>query len=237
MQGALAGVPAETQQLIVAISPGWNQHRGFLVGMERKGDSWKPAGPAVPALLGRSGLAWGRGIKGQLEVGARKTEGDGRAPAGLFALGRLYGYAAEPPEGTTLPYHQVTAADAWIDDVRHPDYNKHVRVDPQNPPAWFASQRMRLGDDAYKWKLEIRHNSDPIIAGAGSAIFFHVRRGENRATAGCTTMEEETLVSLIQWLRADARPLYVLLPRQEYLRVWKSWNLPDPATLPGQLMQ
>ncbi len=234
---ARANVPAECGQLVVAIASGWNHHRAQLVGMERSGDTWKAAGPVVPVLVGRSGLAWGRGLRGQRQVGPRKVEGDGRAPAGLFTIGTLYGYAEEPPEGTTLRYHQVTAADAWIDDVRHPDYNKHVRIDPTKPPTWFASQRMRLGDDAYKWKLEIRHNSDPIIAGAGSAIFFHVRRGENRATSGCTTMEEQTLVNLIQWLRADAHPLYVLLPRQEYLRVWKSWNLPDPDSLPPQLMQ
>ena len=40
---------------------------------------------------------------------------------------------------------------------------------------------MRSGDFAYHWLIEIRHNSDPPVPGAGSAIFFHIRRGVNQA--------------------------------------------------------
>jgi L,D-peptidoglycan transpeptidase YkuD (ErfK/YbiS/YcfS/YnhG family) len=76
--------------------------------------------------------------------------------------------------------------------------------------------------------VEIRHNADPIEPGAGSATFFHIRRGDTRPTAGCTTMAEPALRDLVVWLRAGANPRYVLLPRAEYLRLWKTWGLPAP---------
>jgi len=43
-------------------------------------------------------------------------------------------------------------------------------------------------------------------------------------------MAEKNLVELIKWLRADANPAYVCLPRSEYLKDWKTWGLPDPAS-------
>ena len=38
------------------------------------------------------------------------------------------------------------------------------------------------------------------------------------------------LVALIRWLRADAKPRFVLLPRDEYAAKWMAWNLPPPET-------
>jgi hypothetical protein len=87
---------------------------------------------------------------------------------------------------------------------------------------------MRSGDFAYHWLVEIRHNSDPPVPGAGSAIFFHIRRGVNRATTGCTTMAQENLVKLITWLRAKRHPCYALLSANDYDKKWRSWNLPSP---------
>jgi L,D-peptidoglycan transpeptidase YkuD (ErfK/YbiS/YcfS/YnhG family) len=90
---------------------------------------------------------------------------------------------------------------------------------------------MRQGDFAYRWLVEIRHNADPPVPGFGSAIFFHIRRGPDRPSAGCTTMAEGDLVALIKWLRVDQHPRYVCLPRLEYLRYWKAWNLPAPSVI------
>jgi L,D-peptidoglycan transpeptidase YkuD (ErfK/YbiS/YcfS/YnhG family) len=115
-----------------------------------------------------------------------------------------------------------------VDDAGSPDYNKHVTVDPANPPPWFDKEKMRHGDFAYRWLVEIRHNSDPPVPNGGSAIFFHIRRGPDRKTAGCTTMAEDELVKMIRWLRAEKHPHYVLLPRSEYEAKWKAWGLPSP---------
>jgi len=101
-------------------------------------------------------------------------------------------------------------------------------IDSKNPPDNYTHEKMRSGDFAYHWLIEIRHNSDPPVPGAGSAIFFHIRRGLNRATTGCTTMAQENLVKLITWLRTKRHPCYALLPANEYDKKWRSWNLPPP---------
>lgn len=229
--GAAQPLEADIRQLIVSVAPDWSSSRGWLQRYERGNDGrWQPVGEGVPVLYGKNGLAWGRGIRGGEELGDRKREGDGRSPAGVFALGTIYGNDAALPAGADFPYHQVRERDAWPDDPQNPFYNQHVEVDLKQPPAWFATQRMRTGDAAYRWRVEIRHNADPVEPGAGSATFFHIRRGETRRTSGCTTMAESALQDLVVWLRAAAKPHYVLLPRSEYERLWQTWGLPQPRS-------
>ena len=194
-----------------------------------RGGAWTQQGSPIAVLFGKNGLAWGTGVAGQDESGLRKKERDGRAPAGIFRLGKVYTYDEQLPPGSDYPFHTVTDADLWSDDPRSPDYNRHVVIDPKNPPDNYTHERMRSADFAYRWLIEVRHNSDPPVPGAGSAIFFHIRRGESRPTAGCTTMEEGNLVRVIKWLRASRKPCYALLPASEYERKWKTWNLPPPA--------
>ncbi|MEO8440238.1 MAG: L,D-transpeptidase family protein [Spartobacteria bacterium] len=228
-----AGVPADCRQLIVAVAPGWDSMRGELHRFERAEDgSWRAVGNNIPVLFGKNGLAWGRGLAGQEEEGLRKKERDGRAPAGVFRIGKIYTYDPALPPGADFPFQQVSKADAWIDDPTRPDYNQFVTIDdPEHPPPWFAKQKMRHNDFAYRWLVEIRHNSDPPRPNEGSAIFFHIRRGETRPSAGCTTMAEGTLVELIRWLQQEKHPCYVLLPRAVYAAKATTWNLPSPDLL------
>ena len=228
-----SGLKDDVRQLIVGIAPEWSSAQGTLQRFERDDRGrWVKVGETVPVLFGKRGLAWGRGAlePGAASTGPTKGEADGRSPAGAFALGTIFGNDAALPAGADFPYHQVTDRDAWPDDPANPFYNRHIVIDAGNPPEWFATQRMRTGDPAYRWRVEIRHNAEPAIEpGAGSATFFHIRRGPTHPTAGCTTMAEPALRDLVVWLRATARPHYVLLPRAEYVRLWRTWNLPDPA--------
>jgi L,D-peptidoglycan transpeptidase YkuD (ErfK/YbiS/YcfS/YnhG family) len=227
------GVPDDCTQLILALTPGWDSMHGRLQRFERsRGGPWNAVSSPVPVLFGKSGVAWGSGLAGQNEPGPQKKERDGRAPAGVFRIGKIYTYDAQLPPGADYPFHQVTRADAWIDDVNSPDYNRFVSIDnPDAPPPWFEKQKMRHNDFAYRWLVEIRHNSDPPVPGHGSAIFFHIRRGVNRPTAGCTTMAESDLVTLITWLRGPRHPCYALIPMSQYDQKWEPWNLPSPNKL------
>ena len=230
-------IGGEVKQLIVSIAPTWDSSTGRLQCFERSGDGWKPGTAAWPVLYGKHGLVWGRGLLGTDEPGPHKQERDGRAPAGVFRIGTIYTYDDALPDGAKYPFRTVGPGDAWIDDVNHPQYNQHVVIDPKNPPAWFEKQKMRHGDFAYRWLVEIRHNSDPPVPGHGSAIFFHIRRGVTRPSAGCTTMAEGNLINLIRWLRADRQPHYALLPRVEYEAKWKAWGLPSPQEAAALLPQ
>lgn len=228
---AVDALPEDITQLVVSIAHDWDASHGKLQQLERTREGWRAVSDVVPVLYGKGGLAWGRGVLGTDEPGRRKVEGDGRAPAGVFAIGTLFGYDATAPAGAALPYHQVTDADAWVEDPTLPEYNRHVIIDPAHPPPWFERERMKLHDPAFLWRVEIRHNAGPIEPGAGSAIFFHIRRGPNYRTAGCTTMTEENLLGLIQWLRPEANPHYLLLPWNEYKARVDAWKLPPVAVV------
>ncbi|HTH19518.1 MAG TPA: hypothetical protein VL912_05520, partial [Candidatus Udaeobacter sp.] len=115
------GVPDDCTQIMVGIAPTWNSMRGELRLFERpRGGDWKIVAGPFPVLFGKNGLAWGTGILGQNEQGLRKKERDGRAPAGIFEIGQVFGYEAHLPAGADYPYHQVTDADIWSDDPRSP---------------------------------------------------------------------------------------------------------------------
>ncbi len=224
-----AAIPADCRQLIVSIADTWDSSSGQLQRFERTSAraAWQPVGAPIRVLFGKNGLGWGLGVAGQNETGRRKIEGDNRAPAGIFALGKIYTDETALPRGADYPFHTVTPADAWIENPEHPQYNRHVRIaDPANPPAWFKKEQMRQNDPAHRWKIEILHNTNPPIPGAGSAIFFHIWRGPNRHSAGCTTMPQDQILEIIRWLRTDADPHYVLLPAAEYTALEKSWQLP-----------
>jgi L,D-peptidoglycan transpeptidase YkuD (ErfK/YbiS/YcfS/YnhG family) len=221
------GVPGDCTQLLLGLGRDWNSMHGTLQLFEReRGGKWTPITAPFPVLFGKNGLAWGIGLAGQNEPGFRKKERDGRAPAGVFKIGEVFGYDPGLPAGGDYPYHQITDADVWSDDPRSPDYNRHVTIDPRNPPDYYSHEKMRSGDFAYRWLIEIRHNADPPVPGAGSAIFFHIRRGVDHPTTGCTTMAEPNLVKIVTWLRAARHPCYALLPQAEYERKWQAWDLP-----------
>lgn len=224
------GTRAVPGQLIVTITDSWDSTTGRLQCYDRTSRGWKAAfDRPIEVLLGRKGLAWGRGLHGRSAAGRQKTEGDGRAPAGAFEIGKIYTYDSKLPTGARYPFRTVTRWDAWVDDPNLAEYNRHIVVNPKRVPPWFEKQKMRHGDFAYRWLIEVRHNADPPKPGAGSAIFLHTRRGPTRTTAGCTTMTSANLVEVIRWLRADKAPAhYILLPRAEYEKRKKSWGLPDP---------
>src|SRR5437870_12841397 len=105
------GVPTDCSQLIVAIAPDWNSMRGKLQLFERaRGGTWGAVTSPVPVLFGKNGLAWGSGLAGQDEPGLHKKERDGRAPAGVFAIGKVLGYDAKLPPGGDYPDREMTDA-------------------------------------------------------------------------------------------------------------------------------
>jgi Uncharacterized protein conserved in bacteria len=80
------------RQVVVVTSEGWDASRGRLQAFERGDDGWQPHGDAFEVALGRSGSAWGVGLHpAPAGDGPRKREGDGRSPAGVFAIGEAFG--------------------------------------------------------------------------------------------------------------------------------------------------
>ncbi|SOD55402.1 L,D-peptidoglycan transpeptidase YkuD, ErfK/YbiS/YcfS/YnhG family [Pseudoxanthomonas wuyuanensis] len=219
-------------QLVLVITPDWDASDGSLQRFERIDGRWQAVAAAVPITVGRAGSAWGIGLHPLQSHGPQKREGDGRAPAGAFALGDAFGYAGSAD--TAMPYRAMRASDYCIDVDGSPLYNRIVDRDEVGEAAVAGStEPMRRdlhadGDQRYRQGLVIRHNPDNL-AGAGSCIFAHLWKAPGEATAGCTAMDAEAMQALLAWLQPQAQPVFVLLPQAEYARLKRSWQLPQSA--------
>ena len=224
----LSALTQASQQLVLGVSEGWNSSSATLAFYQKKGKEWvRELGPQQ-VRLGKAGLAWGRGLHQNPAGVTLKREGDRRSPAGAFYIGGAWGYAPTIHKHPALPYRRVTSRDLWIEDVNNPRYNQHLILDHEPRVAWERKAQMKQGDHAHSLKLFIAHNPPPnAIPGGGSAVFFHIwRRNGGKATFGCTTMPEPFLKALIAKIDPGKRPLYVLLPRAEYMRARSAWQLP-----------
>jgi hypothetical protein len=99
-------VAATVRQLVLVRARSWASSSGLLRRYERAaGGTWRTVGGSVDVNLGRHGLAWGRGLHPASKSGPIKREGDGRSPAGVFALERAFGAAESLPDGSKdFPY-------------------------------------------------------------------------------------------------------------------------------------
>ncbi|MDQ3557225.1 MAG: hypothetical protein M3409_10695 [Gemmatimonadota bacterium] len=228
--GAATESEAAPLQAIVAITADWDAVDAMLRRFERADADapWAAVGEPIPAAVGRTGLAWGTGIHGGREgAGPVKREGDGRAPAGIFALSSAFGYApaAEVP-WIRLPYQQATASLECVDDVGSAHYNRIVDRGRIAAPDWNSHEEMRRPDALYSLGVVADHNAAPPVPGGGSCIFLHVWEGPSQATSGCTAFARENLEATLRWLDPAAHPVLIQLPRAEYDRLRASWRLP-----------
>ncbi|MCE9572839.1 MAG: hypothetical protein K8W52_06755 [Deltaproteobacteria bacterium] len=224
------GAPiASAGQLVVGVVDGWDVTAATLVRFERAGQGWRAVGEPWPAVIGRNGVAWGRGLHGDGApagaAGPVKREGDGRAPAGAFAIADSYGYAASALSGARTSYHGLDAGWRCVDDPASTRYNR-VFDAAGAPIDWTSAEEMRRPDELYTWVISIAHNPG-AVAGGGSCIFFHVWSGAGSSTAGCTAMAQERIEGLLTWLDPAKHPAYVLLPRAEYQALAAAWGLPS----------
>ena len=231
---------AEARQLVVVTTAGWSEATGRLqrFARRRSGEPWAAVGRPVAVVVGRRGLAWGRGLHDAPQQTSRlstdaavqrdsaapqKKEGDGAAPAGLFRLGPAFGRA--PRIATALPYRPLTPATRCVDDAASRRYNQLVEERPGRA-EWASAEAMH---ELYVQGAVIAHNWERPVAGAGSCIFLHPWVDGRQGTAGCTAMADADLAALLAWLDARRGPLLLQLPGDEYARRRRRWSLPDLA--------
>ena len=227
-----AAVPlpwADARQLVLVVTADWDADQGAITRWTRIEGGWQPDAQAAPVTIGRAGSAWGLGLHPKQD-GLQKSEGDGRAPAGVFEIGPAFGYA--PTLATAMTYLPMSATH-WCIDVRgSPLYNRIVDSIAVGEAAVKGStEPMRRdlhadGDPRYATGFVIRHNPDNID-GAGSCIFAHLWKAPGEPTAGCTAMDAKVMQGLVEWMVPDTNPVFVLLPHGEYERLRETWQLPD----------
>jgi D-alanyl-D-alanine dipeptidase len=216
-----------SRQCLVVVADDLNAQTGVLHAFERTSSrsGWQSHGGVIPVVLGKKGLAWGRGII-NFNSAMRKVEGDNKAPAGIFRLGPAFGYAPKSAaRWIKLPYVRLTRNSEGIDDPRSRYYNKLIDRSRVATVDWGSSEQMLRADNLYKWGVVVAHNPS-ATPGAGSCIFFHVWKNSRSATAGCTAMAEPDLVELLRWLDPRKRPVLIQMPRLIYEACRAKFNLP-----------
>lgn len=208
-------LPTPATQLLLVTTTGWNTSVATLQRMEKSAGHWQPIGDSIPVRVGRNGLGWGIGLH-QDGTGVQKHEGDGKAPAGIFPLGTVFGYAEQAPAGLQMLYRQADERDYFVDAVDSADYNHWRSIPPGKPNQpgqyWGSFERMRRDDHQYEYGMIIGHNMLGTVPGRGSAIFLHVWLEPGTATSGCTAMSKESLLQVLGWLKPSANPLLVQVP-------------------------
>lgn len=136
----------------------------------------------LPCALGRSGIA------------AVKSEGDGYTPAGVWPMRRVL-YRADKIANLVcrLPIAPIDPTDGWCDDPDDPLYNQPVKL-----PYDASHERMWRDDSLYDVVAILGHNDNPVVPGAGSAIFFHIASTDYQPTEGCIAIAREHMLELLK---------------------------------------
>ncbi|MBF0502025.1 MAG: D-alanyl-D-alanine dipeptidase [Candidatus Riflebacteria bacterium] len=166
-----------------------------LIAYEKEPTVWKEMFRTSDVIIGRNGFA----------APGQKKEGDGKTPTGIYPIDMAFGYLASID--TRLPYRQSGGDDVWVDDPNSGNYNRWCQ---RSLASATSFEFMHRKDDLYKFGMVIEYNTDPIIPGAGSAIFFHVWSGPGGTTSGCVATPEEFIINILKWLDPVSKPQIVL---------------------------
>lgn len=139
---------------------------------------------------------------------AAKSEGDGGTPAGRWPLRRvLYRPDRLAPPLTALPLSPIRPNDGWCDDPADAAYNRPVTL-----PHRSSAESMWRPDHLYDVVVVLGHNDDPVISGAGSAIFLHLSRPTYEPTAGCVAVDLPDMIEILRHSSPGMEMLIGLTP-------------------------
>ena len=127
-----------------------------------------------------------------------KREGDRATPAGTFPLRRaLYRADRGAKPQTKLEARAIERHDGWCDSPEDPAYNRPVAL-----PYPASAEEMWREDGLYDVVVVLGHNDDPVVPGAGSAVFLHCAKPDYAPTEGCVALAKADLLEVLR----DARP-------------------------------
>lgn len=131
--------------------------------------------------------------KGGMVSATEKAEGDGASPVGLWKMKRVFWR----PDRLSRPQTPMTTVplrsfDGWCDAPDDPLYNKPVHL-----PYPASCEQLWREDAVYDIIVELDHNSEPVVPGAGSAIFFHLAHDDYRSTQGCIAVSRSNMLNIL----------------------------------------
>lgn len=198
MQAALDSISVSVDELndcsqLVVVSANGNTAK--LVRYQLEDSKWKPE-EEYEAHVGYNGVT------------TEKTEGDRKTPCGLYRIGFAFGNKQKPE--TLLPYREITENSYWVDDPQSEYYN--TWVEGTEKKDWISAEHLSEYYSAYSYAAVIEYNANPIVPGAGSAIFLHC--GET-PTAGCVSVSEDNMLKLLSWLDPSLKPMILIFAEEQ----------------------
>jgi L,D-peptidoglycan transpeptidase YkuD (ErfK/YbiS/YcfS/YnhG family) len=156
---------------------------------ERTAAGWQADAAGIPAHVGSAGMA------------PETHDGQMLTPMGVFTLDFAFGTAPNPGGG--LQYVQVDRDHWWDGDMKSPTYNtmqvcKKAQCPFDTNPS---SGTENLDIPQYKHAVVMGVNKQRV-PGNGGAFFLHTSDGG--PTAGCVSIDDQTLVGIMKWLRPGA---------------------------------
>jgi L,D-peptidoglycan transpeptidase YkuD (ErfK/YbiS/YcfS/YnhG family) len=197
---------AVATRLVLVVVPDMRSVAATVRRFERNapGANWHEIGTAAPAVVGKAGLGWGWTFAGDAEPGEPvKREGDMRAPAGFYPLGRPFGLA---PAGFPAYLRLQPEESFCVDDPGSPAYGAIV---PRAAAGRAASGEEMWKVPLYRYGLVVDYPANRAAKG-GSCVFVHVWRSPQSGTAGCVALAEDGVKALQAWAKPGTAAIGIL---------------------------
>ncbi len=185
LQAAVAACAAaeKTEQIVLAVD-------NELTFWEKAEDgSWQR----------RMETTCGYGANG-LVLAEERVMGSKTTPVGAFPLTLSFGTGENP--GTEMTYRQITEASYWS-EAEDESFNTWVESETPVPGEHLIDYYQ------YKYAVNIGFNLEDIVYSRGCAIFLHCKSTNSWNTAGCVSLSEEDMLSLLRMLRDGAYMIIV----------------------------
>lgn len=156
---------------------------------QRGANGWQPVLVGVPTHVGANGMV------------PQSHDGEMKTPMGIFTLDFAFG--TQPNPGGGLQYVQVTKDHWWDGDMKSPTYNtmqvcKKADCPFDTNPA-SGTENLYIPQYAHAIVMGVNKARVP---GNGGAFFVHTTDGG--PTAGCVSLDDDTLVKIMRWLQPGA---------------------------------
>ena len=215
---------ADARRLVLVTAKAMNEPSAEMQLYERASaaEPWRALGPSEPVMLGRGGIGWSHFFRRYARAGEPiKVEGDKRAPAGFYRIGRSFGTVPSSRPG----HIQVTDDTVCVYEPSSRHYNSIVSRRIAGPDVSVENMSRML--PMYRRGLVVDYPTDGR-ARAGSCIFIQVWRTPTTGTAGCVSMPEPRVEAVQDFAAGGA--VIAILPQQARGRFAACLPKPDERT-------
>jgi L,D-peptidoglycan transpeptidase YkuD (ErfK/YbiS/YcfS/YnhG family) len=216
----------DARRLVLVTAKSFNEPAAEMRLYERASpaEPWRASGPSEPVVIGRGGIGWSHFFRRYARAGEPiKVEGDKRAPAGFYRIGRSFGTVPSSRPG----HIGVTDDTVCVYEPSSRHYNRILSRKVAGPDVRVENMSRML--PMYRRGLVVDYPTDGR-AQAGSCIFIHVWKTPTTGTAGCVAMSEPRVEALQDFAAGGA--VIAILPQQALPRF--AACLPKPDDKPGE---